>query len=306
VNETVTAKPNEPAATIYDLGYKRYLGTRRSQATRWLVIARHQVAYAWTKWWRLKLYVVIAAITTAIFGALLVFAHSDAMGSLKSNGQFIKRVDEILFASNVVLPMIAFFLALTVGCRVIAADLRTGAFNFYFVRPVRPIDYIAGKLAGLSVVIAAVVLAPMLVIAGIRVGVSDGTTELLDNLAYLPKALLIGTLTSVAYASLALGFSALFSKAWLNRIMWAAYFFIFMGVIRGIAFAAGIDEVMCIDPGMSVQALAYGVYGVDPPKDSHIPGGIAGLVGLLVNTLVPALIAYRQVNVAATRGIGQG
>src|SRR5439155_19906207 len=85
---------NEPTATIYDLGYKRYLGTRRSQATRWQVIARQQIAYAWAKWWRLKLYLGIAAIITAIFAAILVFAHSDSFGSLKHNGQFIKRVDE--------------------------------------------------------------------------------------------------------------------------------------------------------------------------------------------------------------------
>ena len=29
---------------IYDLGYKRYVGTKRSVGTRWLVIMRHQAA----------------------------------------------------------------------------------------------------------------------------------------------------------------------------------------------------------------------------------------------------------------------
>ena len=32
---------------IHDLGYKRYVGTRRSQGTRWRVIMREQISNGW-------------------------------------------------------------------------------------------------------------------------------------------------------------------------------------------------------------------------------------------------------------------
>src|SRR5262249_8293976 len=46
---------SEKTGTIHDIGYKRYVGTRRSVATRWRVIMRNQVAMGWKKWWRYKM-----------------------------------------------------------------------------------------------------------------------------------------------------------------------------------------------------------------------------------------------------------
>ena len=43
------------AAAIHDLGYQRYVGSRRPQHTRYQVIVRNLVAMSWKGWWRYKL-----------------------------------------------------------------------------------------------------------------------------------------------------------------------------------------------------------------------------------------------------------
>ena len=53
------------AGQIHDLGYKRYVGSRRAVSTRWTVIMRHQIATAWAGWWRYKLWLVAAFLVTS-------------------------------------------------------------------------------------------------------------------------------------------------------------------------------------------------------------------------------------------------
>ena len=51
----------------------------------------------------------------------------------------------------------AFVLSLTLGATIIANDTRSGAFTFYYVRSVRPRDYVLGKVAGYGVLVATLV-----------------------------------------------------------------------------------------------------------------------------------------------------
>src|SRR6185295_13032041 len=56
---------------IHDLGYKRYVGSRRSFETRWLVIMRHQLATSWRGWWRYKAWLICGLMATATSGCVL-------------------------------------------------------------------------------------------------------------------------------------------------------------------------------------------------------------------------------------------
>ena len=78
--------PTKPAGTIYDIGYKRYVGTRRSVATRWLVIMRHQIAMGWKKWWRYKMPLFGAVVTTFVAAGLLYFRTTKVVRQVGSAG----------------------------------------------------------------------------------------------------------------------------------------------------------------------------------------------------------------------------
>ena len=72
------------AGQIHDLGYQRYLGPRRAQGTRWVVIARQQLGAAWRGWWRYKLWLIASVIATAIAIAVLYLLSNRLFQMLSS------------------------------------------------------------------------------------------------------------------------------------------------------------------------------------------------------------------------------
>src|SRR5262249_24093632 len=124
----------------------------------------------------------------------------------------------------------AFLLSLTIGSSVIARDIQSGAFTFYFARSVRPRDYVLGKLAGMFAVNAAIMLAGPLVLALARLGLSDSIDDLVTLLPIVPKAIAIGLLGTLAFAAVPLAFSALIPNPRHALALWAAYYLIVGGM----------------------------------------------------------------------------
>src|SRR5258706_215146 len=104
------------AGQIHDLGYKRYVGSRRSMGTRWAVIMRPQVATAWKAGWRFKAWLVAAVIATAVSAGFLYLASGKMFRMLGGlGGQVIKFADGILPLSTLWYCKIGFIVSLTVG-----------------------------------------------------------------------------------------------------------------------------------------------------------------------------------------------
>jgi len=291
---------------IHDLGYKRYVGTRRPQSTRWQVITRNLLAFAWKRWWRYKAWLGIAFLTTVVIGAIMVLLRSETFGELRRAGVVVRLVDGLVFGSIKYYRPTAFLLTLTVGVGVVASDLRTGAFTFYFARPVRPVDYVVGKLVGLVILHAGVLLAPMLVLCFVRLGLSKNTTELIANLGYVPKALLVGAVATLTFASVSLAFSAALSSAKLNLALWAAYYLILTSIAMAIGMVAKTPVIASLDIGYALSSLAHGLFEVQPLGD-FIPGAITTPIVVLLGYSAAAIgFAYWRVSTAAHTGIGGG
>jgi hypothetical protein len=301
------ARGDAPRGTIYDLGYKRYVGTRRPQATRWRVITRQQLAFAGKKWWRYKAWLGLAILITAVLGAIMVVADINELGNLRRAGDAVPIVDEIVFSGIDLFTKVAFLLTLTVGVSIVASDLKTGAFTFYFSRPVRPVDYVLGKLVALLVLHATVILLPLLGIVGVRLGLSQTSTELVENLRYVPRTLLLGGLGALVFASMSLGFSALFTTPRLNIANWAIYYVVIGGIIEAIAvFTGAPPAVGVVDPHFALMSLSFEMYGVaykssDQFVSASLTWSVIGLVGM---SAIGIAIAYVRVNRAAHAGIG--
>src|SRR5205814_2645936 len=120
--------------------------------------------------------------------------------------------DGILPASTLWYGKLGFIASLTVSATVVAGDVESGAFTFYFARSVRPRDYVLGKLAALAGLLSLIMLAGPLVLAGLRLGLSDDLDQLLAALPILYKALAVGAVGTVIYAAVPFGFSALLAS----------------------------------------------------------------------------------------------
>lgn len=295
--------PPRVTAQVYDRGYRRYVGVRRAVGQRWRVIARHQIALAWKTWWRFKAALGLAVMTTAIAGAMMMFA-SDRKSSLGRAQPLAQRlIDTALPESIIWFCRAGFVLSLTLGAAIIASDIQSGAFTLYFARSTRPSQYVIGKLAGLAVLVALVVAGGPILLAAIRIGVSDSGDEAVGALTSVPKVLAIGALATLAYAAVPLGFSALVGARRHALALWAAYYLI----VGSMAWALGhvsSPAIAALDLPRAVQAVAFHLYDLDfRASDPAIPlaAALASLVGH--GALALAAVAY-QVTRAHRAGIG--
>jgi hypothetical protein len=304
---TATAAPAKRKGAIHDLGYKRYVGSRRPQSTRWRVITRHQMAHGWKTWWRYKMWVGFALITTIILGAVMVMVRSETLEAVPGQTQLIKVVDGIVFGSIGWYCKIAFLTTLTVGAGVVASDLKTGAFTFYFARPVRPLDYVVGKLAGLFMLQVFIVLVPLLLITMVRLGLSKNTDELIRNLEYVPKALLVGTVGALAYASAALGVSAILENPRQTTALWAALYVIGGYILIGIGFASKTPAIAAIDISTALETFSYRVFAFEPMGAERMLASLPVVAASLAGWVVVGVgIAFLRVRATGAAGIGGG
>jgi hypothetical protein len=296
-------EPAKPAGTIYDLGYQRYRGARRDARTRWRVIARHQVAIAWKTWWRFKAALGMAVITLAIAGGMMMFA-SDRKSSLGRAQVLAQRLIDTALPESIIWFCRAGFVAtLTIGATVIASDVQSGAFTFYFARSTRPRHYLAGKLVGLGLLMACITLAGPLVLSLLRLGVADSSDEVIDLLPDIGKTLLVGGLATLAYTAVPLGFSALLPNRRHALALWAAYYLIFGAMAFAVGHVAS-PAIAAIDIPRAVQAVAFHLFDLQfRDSDPEIPLA-AAIASLATQSGIGMLLAITQVARSHRSGIG--
>ncbi len=296
--------------TVYDLGYKRYVGSRRAAWTRWRVVMRNQIAMGWKTWWRYKLALSQAVVTAFIAGGFLYFATSKIIRSVGAAGGGAAG-DIVLRMGDGVLPMsiewfcrAAFVLSLTLGASVVATDTQSGAFTFYFVRSIRPRDYVLGKLAGYGTLVATLLLAPILLLCALRLGLSATTDELVDHLIIVPKALAIGGLAVLVYTAIPLAMSALVNNRRYALALWASYYLIGGSIAAAIGTTNG-SVIGSLDIQGALQAVTYELF------DLRILRGRANnlsletaVIGILVQTAIAIAITWYQVSRDQKTGVG--
>lgn len=291
-----------PVGTVHDLGYKRYVGTRRPQGTRWQVIARNQGAYAWKTWWRFKSPMLMAIIATFIAGAVMYVSQNSFIKALTSARGGVTFADGVLPIALTWYFRIAFIFSMTLTASIIATDVGSGAFTFYFARAVRVRDYVIGKLVAMFVATAALTLVGPLLLASLRVGLSENTDEVLRTLPLLGKALIVGVLAALAYSAIPLGISSLFSKRRQAVGMWTSYYLIIGTVFLAIGHD-GPDAIAALDIPTALAAISFNLFDVKMRGFNDISLGTAVVVlGAQIAAAI-ALIAYR-VRASASVGVG--
>ncbi len=270
---------SRPAGTIHDLGYKRYIGTRRAPGTRWRVITRHQIAISWKTWWRFKSALGLAVITTFVAGGLMYFA-SDQLSRLARGPLRLQLVDSVIPQSIAWYCRVGFLTSLMVGAGVVAGDVQSGAFTFYFARSVRPRD------------------------AALRLGLSESTDELVGNLQILPKALAIGVLATLVYAIVPLGFSALVANRRYALAMWAAYYLV-VGTMAYMLGWVSSGSIAALDLPNALQAVAFDLFDVDFRfgRTLTIPTG-AAVASILAHAAAAIAIVSYSVRRSQITGVG--
>ncbi len=299
----MTPPPTAPLGTIHDLGYKRYAGSRRASSTRWRVVMRNQITTAWKTWWQFKAALGIAVLTTFIAGGVM-FILSDEVVRNFAGAAASTMADAALPKSIQWYTRAAFLVSLTIGARIVAGDLQSGAFTFYFARSVRPRDYVIGKLGGMVVLMAMINLAGPLVLAVARLGLSQDTDQLLATLHLVPKAITIGLLGTLVFATVPMAFSSLISNARYAIALWAAYYLVF-GWMVSLLGRASRTWIGVLDLATALDALALDLFELRlfRGRAGHLDPTHA-LISVLIHIAVATFIVSIQVRRAHGRGVG--
>jgi hypothetical protein len=193
----------------------------------------------------------------------------------------------------------AFDIGLRVGASSIAEDVRTGAFQFYFARPVSAWHYLAGKVAPVAILVLVVSAAPALLLSLLRLALSkDGAEALgalplvLATLAYAPVYTAVMTLPPVAL-------SALGRRPGAIQGIWAAVFFFSWILGDGMASVTGIQEVALLSLPTCLMLVGQRLYGFTPKYSLpwHRPAGV--IAAVLVASVAILLHRLRKVEVFA-------
>jgi hypothetical protein len=294
-----------PAAAIHDLGYKRYVGTRRPQSTRWRVIVKNVISTSWRGWWRMKFWMIGALLTTVGTGIPMYLLRHEIVRELEREGLKLTWADALVPGSFAFFAWTAFILAITVAASQVARDLRASAFEFYFSRPVRPIDYIAGKVGGVTVIMLFALAAGPFLLSLFRVGLSNDMDEAMTTLALVPRTALVGLLAALAYAVVPLAMSALAPRPRITVAIWVGYYIVFGGLISLLSHALRAPDLAALRLPDAVVGLAFGLYETTS-MFGQLPSAGASMASLVGYTVLGLLALHWRVRSAERAGLGGG
>jgi hypothetical protein len=292
------------AGRIHDLGYKRYVGSRRPVSTRWTVIMRHQIATAWAGWWRFKVWLIAAVLVTTVSSVLLYTLGDRLFGRIGGFGGVLTRfVDGILPDSTIWYCKAGFIVSLAISATVVAGDLQSGAFTFYFARSMRPRDYVLGKLAGLGAILALIMAAGPLVLATVRVGLSNSLDQAIEMLPAVYKALAVGALGTLIYSAIPIGFSALIANRRHAMAVWAAYYLL----VGWLALLLGLfttPALAALDLATALHAVSLHLFGLHAMGRASDPPTSAALISILGHAAIAIGLVVWRVRRAQQTGVG--
>jgi len=202
--------PITRAGSIYDLGYRRYEGSRlgRAHAIRSLVVHSFRTTFGLGRSGRAK-------AAPIILGAISILPAVIIVGGLTVAARFgfqreLDDTDLIGYDNyfSAITAIIVLFCAAQAP-ELFGRDQRHGGLALYFARALRRSDYALGRLLGFMLAVLLLLLIPMtLLFLGRVLLPTDITASFFANLPSLPPVLAQGIVIAGLYGGLSMAVSA--------------------------------------------------------------------------------------------------
>ncbi|HEY8428243.1 MAG TPA: hypothetical protein VIL20_07705, partial [Sandaracinaceae bacterium] len=220
--------------TVRDLGYRAYEGQLLPASHNTWVLLRYGLWRIWGSW--INKAVVFCAGLPLMALAILAFARFRLIGrempDLPANADAISRwflspdaADWVRSLTGIQFWFFVTVLTLRSGANVIAEDFTNKAYQFYFAKPVTPVQYLVGRAAALALFVFAVVFVPALLLIVVLAGLGP-EDQVLERLGLALAALLDGAIVAASCSLLAVAVSALSKSRALTMMAWGGILFV--------------------------------------------------------------------------------
>jgi ABC-2 type transport system permease protein len=217
---------------VFDQGYRRYEGKRISRLFRWWPISIGCLRAVPKKGF---VVVLIAAAVPLVIQMVLAYAIGQLERGLPPiihiPGGFLGGFDDRLFFTLISHEVFwAVLMAMIIGAGQIAEDVRTGAMQIYFSKPITHLDYVLGKMGTVVLATSLVTLVPAAILfLGVMAFAPD--FSFLEESPMLPFGVLgFSLLTCVVLSAVVLGLSSLGRRGRLVQIVFAGGYFLTMAL----------------------------------------------------------------------------
>lgn len=210
----------EPKGAIRDQGWKRYQGAYTSPGNRWKLIAGRMLRMSARQAWVITM--IVLCVFPALVMAVLLFLQSKLWSA--GVGGPPDHYGYYLYCKPYGTLLIAFLTALFAGGGAVADDVRTGAFQLYFARPVTREHYLVGKLIPPVSLTLLVSSGPGLMLSVLRVAVAKDGADGAHAAFLLGKAGLLGVVEALALGIPIVALSSTARSRGLAQGLYAALF----------------------------------------------------------------------------------
>jgi ABC-2 type transport system permease protein len=260
---------------IFDQGYQHWFGKLSGHGWRWLAITRHGVRVGMkNRFVRYLLYsswVPALALVTMLSLWGLLERRSNLITTFVQFMEFLQpgmvadpqhfRIDVWRLSYGYFLKTelsFSMIMILLIGPSLISQDLRFNALPLYFSRPLRRMDYFAGKMGVIVAFVGLVMIVPSIVAYIFGLLFSLDITIIRDTFGILLSSILYGLIITLSAGLLILALSALSRSSRYVALFWL-----------GIWFVSGITASILQDVNSQQRRFAYyRQISVTRPSDS--------------------------------------
>jgi ABC-type transport system involved in multi-copper enzyme maturation permease subunit len=194
------------------------------------------------------------------------------------------------------LVLFSMLLSAIVSSDLISRDLSDNSFVLYFSRPIRPLDYLAGKMLGVFGIMSVFCLLPV-IIYGVAIIVTQSGSEYLESLEVLGRGAVAGILTSIFFMGLGTMFSSVTKSRTYAGVGTFVSFFV-LTLISGMFLSIDVNWRL-VNP-LDLLQFSYGmIFGNGLPEKLSPSLYWVILLSILV---IPLLFAYWRVH---TKAVGK-
>lgn len=259
---------------IYDQSYAHWKGRLEGHAVRWLPITTNGIRLVFRK----KLLLILLGLALIPFlirlGMVILYHYFETLFEETPDAEFVElaRANGEFYHNFIMTNQLfsVILISLFMGAPLIARDLKVGAMEVYFSKPILLIDYVMGKFMVVAFFLGCVTLFPALLIFGIDLLLAERAGYVAEALPNLPGILAVSILLITCCSLLVLVSSALSRTARTAAIIWFGFHMALLIVSKISAEIFSNRNLELLDPQTSLRYLSAGLFDVNSVYSWHL------------------------------------